>query len=283
MHEEKNKKNHKQALEINAYVAGAGAFGVFFRWMQCQLAFNDQGLPEKSFWNVMVPLSFLIVGAVFLRFVDRFKNGNCFLPEEFEPALENPGKLYTFVRWCVGLLMCVGAAAVLLTCETDKNASLLRVVALLAALTGISFPFLLSFANKEKSLRKPKLLCLLSLLPILMFAAWLILSYKENAINSVVWGYAIEVLTVSFVMVSFFRVAGFAYGQPNVWRAMFFAMFGAFLCVMSLADERNIGLQLILLSAALMLILYNWIMVANLQRRNPADRETPQDGFERLR
>lgn len=282
MHEEKDKINHKKALEINAYVAGAGAFGVFFRWMQRQLAFED-GLVKGSVWNVIVPLSILVVGYVFLRFVDRFKNERCYLPDELEEALVSPGKLYTIVRWAVGILMCVGALAVLATCETDKNAVMLRVVALLAGLSGLSFPLLLSAANRKRVWMGPKVLCLFSFLPMLLFAVWLILSYKENAINSVIWDYSIEIITLCVGMVSFFRVGGFAFGQPNCWRAMFFAMFGAFLCIMSLADSRNIGLQIILLSAALMLINYNWIMVANLRSRAAEEKEAPSDGFERLR
>ena len=282
MHEEKDKINHKKALEINAYVAGAGAFGVFFRWMQRQLAFED-GLVKGSVWNVIVPLSILVVGYVFLRFVDRFKNERCYLPDELEEALVNPGKLYTIVRWAVGILMCVGALAVLATCETDKNAVMLRVVALLAGLSGLGFPLLLSAANRKRVWMGPKVLCLFSFLPILLFAVWLILSYKENAINSVIWDYSIEIIALCVGMVSFFRVGGFAFGQPNCWRAMFFAMFGAFLCIMSLADSRNIGLQIILLSAALMLINYNWIMVANLRSREAEEEEAPSDGFERLR
>ena len=282
MHEEKDKINHKKALEINAYVAGAGAFGVFFRWMQRQLAF-EEGLVKGSFWNVMVPVSILIVGYVFLRFVDRFKNERCYLADGFEEALVNPGKLYSLARWAAGILMCVGAVAVLATCETDKNAVMLRVVALLAGLTGLSFPLLLSAANRERAWMGPKVLCLFSFLPILLFSVWLILSYKENAINSVIWDYSIEIITLCAGMVSFFHVAGFAFGQPNVWRAMFFAMVGAFLCIMTLADSRNIGLQIILLSDALMLIIYNWIMVANLRSKAAEEKEAPGDGFERLR
>ena len=282
MHEEKDKINHKRALELNAYVAGAGAFGVFFRWMQRQLAFED-GLAKSSFWNLMVPLSILIVGYVFLRFVDRFRNQRCYLPDEFEQALVNPGKLYSAARWAVGILMCVGALAVLATCETDKNAVMLRVVAVLAALTGLCFPMLLSAANKPRPWLGSRVLCLFSFLPILLFGVWLVLSYKENAINSVVWDYAIEIVTLCVVMLSFFHAAGFAFGQPNTWRAMFFAMFGAFLCIMSLADSRNVGLQIILLSAALMLINYNWIMAANLRSKAAEEKEIPSDGFERLR
>lgn len=265
-------------------MAGAGAFGVFFRWMQGQMAFDDLGLPEKSFWNVMVPLSIFIVGYVFSRFIDNFRNRRCFLPEEYTGALRNEGKLYAILRWLIGGLMCIGALLVLATCETDKNASLLKVIALFAALTGVTFPLLLSAANKTEEELKHPLLCLFCLMPILMYAVWLVFSYKENAINSVVWDYAIEIVTVSFVMCSFFRAAGFAFGQPNIWRTMFFAMVGAFLCIMSLADERNIGLQVILLSSALMLIFYNWVMSANLLTKKEAERrEAPQDGFERLR
>ena len=285
MHEEKDKNKHlnqQRALELNAYVAGAGAFGVFFRWMQRQLAFED-GLSKGSFWNFMVPLSILIVGYVFLRFVDRFKNQRYSLPDEFEGALANPGKLYSIARWTAGLLMCVGGLAILATCETDKNAVMLRVLAVLAILTGLSFPVLLSAPNRERPWLKPKVLCLFSFLPILLFAVWLILSYKENAINSVVWDFAVEIVTLCVAMLSFFHVAGFAYGQPNTWRAMFFAMFGAFLCIMSLADSRNVGQQLILLSAALMLIYYNWIMAANLRSKTAEEKEDPDDGFERLR
>ena len=38
----------KRVMEISCYVAGAGAFGVFLRWMQDQLAFNEFGLPDPA-------------------------------------------------------------------------------------------------------------------------------------------------------------------------------------------------------------------------------------------
>ena len=39
----------KDALEKTCYVGGAGAFGVFIRWLQTQVAYNDEGLPDASF------------------------------------------------------------------------------------------------------------------------------------------------------------------------------------------------------------------------------------------
>ena len=35
-----------KSLETCCYIIGAGAFGIFFRWMQLQLAIEN-GLPEK--------------------------------------------------------------------------------------------------------------------------------------------------------------------------------------------------------------------------------------------
>ena len=54
----------KKSLEITCYVAGAGAFGVFLRWLQDQLAFDENGLSEKSVFNFLVPL--LLIAAVCL-------------------------------------------------------------------------------------------------------------------------------------------------------------------------------------------------------------------------
>ena len=46
----------KKPLEITCYVAGAGAFGVFFRWLQDMIAFNELGLVDRSVFNYLVPL-----------------------------------------------------------------------------------------------------------------------------------------------------------------------------------------------------------------------------------
>ena len=61
-----------------------------------------------------------------------------------------------------------------------------------------------------------------------------------------------------------------------------FAMFTAVLCLMCLADERYTGMQLMLLSAALMLILYNWILVMNMRKGKAKPVVKTKDGFEHL-
>ena len=57
-------RSGKKSLEIACYVGGAGAFGVFLRWMQHQMAFNELGLPEKSLFHPVLILFALAAAGV---------------------------------------------------------------------------------------------------------------------------------------------------------------------------------------------------------------------------
>ena len=271
----------KDALEKTCYIGGAGAFGVFLRWLQTQVAFNDEGLPDPSVFNVLVPLALLAAGVVFFVFVRRWKEKRYYLPAEFNRALYNDGLGYMALRWIFGGLMCLGAVALFARCEADKNIVFYRILAILGIPAGVAFPIILREAREEEP--RIKLVCALSVAPMLLFAFWLITCYKVNSINGVVWAYCIEVIACCVLLLAFFRVAGFAFSSPDTWNSLFLCMFAPFLAIVSLADERYMGMQLMLLAAAGMLILYNWIMICNLKRKKAdplAAAET--GGFERL-
>lgn len=270
-----------RTLEVTCYVAGAGAFGVFIRWLQDQLAFNDEGLAERSWFHLIVVLYILAMAFVFLRFVNRERDRRRSLPEGFCQALANPGRLYAVLRWAAGGVVCLGALLLFSASELDEDVMLLRVLAAVALAFGLSYPWLLSLANKPP-LKHRGLLCLVSMLPVLLFAIWLIVCYKENAINSVAWSYAIEFVTIVAAMAAFFRLAGFCFDAAKPWRCMFTCMFGCGMCVMSLADERYMGMHLIFLGCAAFLLLCNWLMFSHLQKGSPVPKPQPDDGFERL-
>ena len=270
----------KKALELSLYVAGAGAFGVFLRWLQVMIAFNDLGLVNRSAFNVLLPLFLAAAAAVFLRFLQQDEKAHLFVPEDFSEALGNTGRLYAGLSWVAGAIMIVGALALLSKSETAKYVRFLRVLSAMAALTGVCVPLTMAMANREEKNRT--VLCLLTLVPVLFFAAWLIYIYRVNSINSVRWAYVPEIGTVILSMCAFARIAGFAYDSPKGKRARFDAMLAATLCLMSLADERYTGMQLMYLATAAMLMLYNWAMICNLEERRPQPKRPPQDGFERL-
>ena len=104
-----------KALEVSCYVLGAGAFGVFFRWMQLQLAYNSDGLPGKSVWNFFVILLIAAGAAVFWYFVKRNEKAGLVVPEDFFSALSNPGKIHAILRWFIGFIMVACSALLYLT------------------------------------------------------------------------------------------------------------------------------------------------------------------------
>ncbi len=271
----------KRIMEISCYVAGAGAFGVFLRWLQDQLAFNEYGLPDPSAFHVLLPVYILICAALFRSFVKRYDKEGLAVPASFPEAFRNEGKLYAALRWIIGGLMIVGGIMLLMTSELDKYAGMLRVLSLTAILAGASFTALTTLANREDA--SPNLLCLLAFVPIFLYATWLVYCYRANSINSVVWSYVVEVGTVIMAMLAFFRVAGFPFNAPKPRRCLFDIMLAAMLCLLSLADERYLGLHVILFSTALMFLFYNWVLVCNFRKEEKQEApQTPDDGFEHL-
>ena len=264
-----------KSLETCCYVIGAGAFGIFFRWMQLQLAF-DNGLPGKSVWHFFVLLLIAASAAVFWSFIRKFEKAGLSLSGNFFEALSNGGKVYTVLRWALGGILCAGSVLLFMGSELDANVTFLRVLAGFGLLSGISFPLLLSCANRPHAV-KNSTLTLLALFPLFLFATWLLTSYKQNSINPIIWLYAIEVLTLIVDMLAFFRIAGFAYGVPDAKKTMFNCMLGAMLSLMSLADNRYLGQQVMFLAVALIFILVVWIMIANLAVREKDSEPVADD------
>lgn len=273
----------KEAIEKTCYIGGAGAFGVFIRWLQTQVAYNDDGLADASVFNVLVPLSILAAGLIFFFFVRRYREKHYHLSAAFNKALRNDGLLYMALRVFLGALMAVGALVLFISSEADKNVGFYRVLAVLGLLAGVSYPLILSEANQDEP--RTRLVCIAHAAPMLLYAFWLVTCYKVNAINGVLWHYAIEVIACCVILMAFFRIAGYAYNAPDTWHALFFCMFAPFLAIVCLADGRYMGMQLMLLATAGMLMLYSWIMISNLKRRKVdpiAAAAQEQDGFERL-
>ena len=239
-----NFRSGKKSLEYCCYIAGAGAFCVFLRWLQRQLAFDELGLAEKSAFHFFV-VGFLIAAAiVFLRFIRGFALQRRTLPEDFAGALCNSEhKLYTAARYAAGGLMLAGALLLLHQSGTDRNASDFRNLSILAGVAGIAFPIWLGLANREDQ-SNTWLPCLLSFLPMLAMAVWMIICYKLNTINSVIWDFIIELLAVALTMFAFFRLGGFAFGKPDWKRCLFDCSMAATMDLMALADERYLGMQL---------------------------------------
>ncbi len=270
----------EKPLELSLYAAGAGAFGVFLRWMENQLAFNEQGLADPSAFHFIVAAFLIACLVVFWRFLRDIDRKNFFISPVFREALFTDVKLQTALSVLAGFIMAVGALMLFAKSETDQYVGMLRLLSGLALLSGIAFPLVLLEARREKP--RHGLLCLMMLLPMFMYAVWLILSYRNNSINSVPLAYGLDMLVAIVSMTACFSMAGFAFGSAKPQRALLLVMLSCSICLMSLADERYTGMELILLATAGQMLLYTWILLRNLKERERKVIVKKDDGFEHL-
>ena len=267
-------------LELSLYAAGAGAFGVFLRWLEDQLAFNEEGLADPSAFHVIVPLFLIACVVTFWWFQQDIERKRYAVPAEFGKAFYSDLQLHTALSILAGFVMVLGGLLLFAKSETDRFVGMLRILAALAMLSGIAFPLVLLEARRTAP--RAGILCPMMLLPLLMYAVWLILSYRRNAINSVALAYGMDMLTAIIGMIASFRMAGFAFGAAKPKRAVLSGMLCASICIMSLADERYTGMQMILLATAGEMLLYNWILLQNLEQKERVVVVKKDDGFEHL-
>lgn len=276
----RQKKTFALAVKLILYVICAGTFGAFTRWMQVMLTFDETGLNSKSAWNVLVPLVIIAAAFVFLFRIDDLKKHRYYVSKDLTVIFHREGKLFVLIPWALGGLMFLGGAAFFLSAGDNRNEIMMRCIALCAMATGVSYPILMN--KYMDSGANPALLSLMAFFPILMYTLWLILTYKINSINSIIWAYGVEILAVCAAMMGFFRMAGFAFDRPEPWRAIFGCMFGGFMCITALADSRSLGEQVILIASACMFVFDLWVMVTNLRQGEPHKKVNIDDGFEHI-
>ena len=180
-------------------------------------------------------------------------------PETFAEVFGSPSRAAWIAACVFGGVMALGGVILLVSVPVQElQRPLLRVLAVAAIAVGVTFPTQLrSTAAQEPSTGT----VVIAALPILLFAFWLIVSYKMNIVNPTISAYAVEVLALCAATIGFYQIAGFAFRRPKAVRSVFWSQFAAFLCLMTLSDSRYMGAQCMLAAAAGMLLLQSWLVI----------------------
>lgn len=254
----------KNALITCCFVCALGAFGAFFRWLQNQLAFDTEtGMINPSLWNIMVPLVIAAAAVIFYFIIRKFLVGLT-APTEMYATFRGTTFFHPIAAWIIGGIVAIGGIATLFGAGDDVQPGALTFIGIMMIIAGISFPSICTAAKRHLA---PGLVSVFSAIPIIVFTLWLIACYVRNASIPNVWKYGVEIITVCVIIVAFFYNAGVAFGKPEPVKALYFSMLGAFLCLLSLADSRIFGLQMIVFGTALMLLMYCWMIVSNMRKQ----------------
>ncbi len=274
----------QRALKTTLYAGCGGCFGLFARWLQLMMGFDDMNLPKSSVWHFLFPMIVIAAAVVYRQMVKDFGKDRLSLPEDFCGAYACSNPLIYGLRIVAGAVLIAGSVLLLMTCETEKQATLMRVVAALGILSGVAYPWMLTLARDPES--NVNLRCLLSVPPVLLFACWLLLTYKMNDINSVEWSFGVALLADCAGLYAFLRFAGFAFSVPAPGQSQFWAMFCPFCFLVTLADSRALSLDIMYVGVLLISLLNNWIFTENLvqgEAEKPAYTDAVETGgFEHL-
>lgn len=251
----------KDALIMLCYVCALGAFGAFFRWLQMQTARDvETGMMNPSVLNILLPLTIIAAALVLLQRTRKLTANELAFPTGMGEALRGLSIVYIICAWIIAALMVIGGVMTIMASTLDSLRSMYLLIAVLAILSGLSFPLICSASRSRYS---PSLVSVLMTIPIIMYAIWLVASYRGSANDPNVWRYAIEVITICVVIIALLYVAGYAFGKPNPKAACYMSLLGAFMCITTLSDSRYMGLELIFLATAGMLLIYGWLIIKN--------------------
>lgn len=264
----------KNALIISCYVCALGAFCAFFRWLQNQICYDPvTGIMAKSAWNVLIPLSIIAVAVVFYMQIKKLLDKNLVPPMKLYDMFHGTTLVYPVLAWIIAAITAIGGFSTIAAVRFDAQSGLYTLIGILAIISGIGFPLICTCSKRRFS---PGFVSVLMTAPILMFALWLITSYRQNATIASIWVYAVEILTLCACLTAFFYTAGYAYGRVKPIQSLFFTMLAAFLCFMTMSDNRYTGLQLILCGSIGMLMTETWAIVSNMQEAGEAEDEVTE-------
>ena len=268
----------KLALTLTCTTCVYSAFGIFSRWLQNMTAFEENGLYiSGSLWGIVLTILCIAAAGTMFGFARYYKKNlglNC-APDP-GVAFAGSGLLHKIIYLVIALIMAAGSVMLLITAGDAEAplgmdfSGLLRILALLGLLTAGGFLGIAGGANrKETPDGSPRQagFCLAATLPIAFCCFWLIVSYRQDAVTSVVWSYAPEILAIACSLLSFYYAAGHAYGRGKPFATIFFCNFGAFLCFVTLPDERLIAQQIMFFGIAGMQLFLSWMLVSGLRRR----------------
>ena len=238
----------------------AGALGLFARWMQLGNSFEQStGLPIKgSFWNGAVFFICALTIAV-LAFLS-LRLGRYEAELSFREAFRGRNLLYPLLAAIFGIVMIVGGVMVLLKAGNSMFPAMQRLFGALAMVSGVSLPVIAMGPKKDSNGLN---ICVATIIPVVLCCFWLLVSYRENSADPTVWHYSIEILAIAAAVMAYYYVAGYAFLRPRPKLTVFFCLLAGAFCIITLADSRAVGEQLLFAATGLMLISIAGALIAN--------------------
>lgn len=261
----------KHAITISCYVLVAAAFSGFFRWIQNQAAFEvDTGLMiHGTIWSKLALVMCLIAVAGIALLVRSLWYKGYYPAQTYDRLIKGDPLWLGRITKCIAAVMILGAAINMFIGSYSVHRSIQGLLSVLGMAAAVAFVKLseLPFAEKQN----PTKHTLLASIPVVFYLDWLTVSYRTHAAIPSVWSYAVEIIAIGACIAGMFYFAGYGYEYPRPYAALGCLMGGAFLSMVTLMDDRNLGQQLMLIAGAAMQMYYAWMIVMSMSEQWPEE------------
>ena len=110
-----------------------------------------------------------------------------------------------------------------------------------------------------------------SVAPVLWLCFWLVSAYIDEAMNPVILSYLYFFFALIFLVLGLYYLSGFAFGLGNAKKFLFFAPTAVYFTGVTMADTHSLPRQGMLLSLAVLLLIYQNILGRNLANDKRGD------------
>ncbi len=253
----------KKSWTFVCYAFVTGAFAMFLRWLQLINCFEeDTGLFISG--SALTP-AFIIM--LFIACAGILVMSLLFRLTSDEPAqafrVKSP--LCMVFTALLSLVMLVGAILLFIQSGSMCAELLFRLLAVLAIAAAAAMFVVI---NRMSSGRADNVSCFCFVVIVLFYCLWLVASYKSHDSDPVIWDYWPEILALASGTLSWYYLAGFAFGRPRPRATVFFCGLSFILELVCMPDDRSASLSLLLIAPALESLMLSWILIRNLQREN---------------
>ena len=101
------------------------------------------------------------------------------------------------------------------------------------------------------------------MLPVLFFCLWLVVFYKENAANPILWSYGMEILAIAMCLLAVFRLSAYLFYRAKPRRTIFACMLALITSLATLTDSVSLGARAVLGGWGIGAAVMCWVIINN--------------------
>lgn len=261
------KQARKLAAGLTLSTVVLGVVGFFLRRTELDTVFDPvTGLASsKPITFILIALSF-IAALVFFLFAIGLRRFAC--PAGYEKAFRTNSPVVMVISFILAILMMIAAYKYYVYAKTLENSIADSILALFAALAGLSYLTLSINAWRRKGGFELPLCCFIF---VIFICYWLILTYKTNAADPVILDYAYDALALCSSALAGYYITGFCYGRGSPVKTLLFSSLSAYLCFVALAGPLMLPLIIFYVFVLSVFLINSITLIYNLKNLQESD------------